>query len=367
MNILMLDSTKLGLYKDRVEDWEKGKMIAPVTVDMALTRACNYRCVYCYGQLQSNNGDGGIPRDRAMDFLEDCAEIGVKGVSLVSDGESTVSHYWDHFIMRGKELGLAMALGTHGYLLKEVELENTLPCLSYLRFNISAADSKSYSRIHGVPEHAFKRVMNNIHNAVRIKHRSNLPVTIGLQMVLMPEFKDQILPLASLAVDSNVDYLVIKHCSDDENGSLGVDYDKYPQLYDTLKQAESLSTGNTAIVVKWSKLREGNRRTYSRCYGPPFLLQVSGSGLVAPCGMLFNDRYSRYHMGDITKARFRDIVKSDRYWEVIRELASDKFDARTMCGCLCLQHSVNKVLDGVVNRGKELTPVDNRVIHKEFV
>ena len=41
---------------------------------------------------------------------------------------------------------------------------------------------------------------------------------------------------------------------------------------------------------------------------------------------------------------FKEIWQSDRYWEVIDLIASDKFDARMMCGTLCLQHKVNEFL-----------------------
>ena len=40
----------------------------------------------------------------------------------------------------------------------------------------------------------------------------------------------------------------------------------------------------------FNNLKEGKRR-YKRCYGPAFIMQFSGSGLVAPCGMLFNRRF----------------------------------------------------------------------------
>ena len=56
------------------------------------------------------------------------------------------------------------------------------------------------------------------------------------------------------------------------------------------------------------------------------MIQISGSGLVAPCGMLFNERYKRFHIGNICKTRFKDIWNSDEYWEVMNHLASDNFD-----------------------------------------
>ena len=36
--------------------------------------------------------------------------------------------------------------------------------------------------------------MRNIKYAVELKRKLNLDVTLGIQMVLMPEFKDEIIP-----------------------------------------------------------------------------------------------------------------------------------------------------------------------------
>ena len=50
----------------------------------------------------------------------------------------------------------------------------------------------------------------------------------------MPEHEDQILPLANLGKELRPDYLVIKHCSDNEDGDLGVDYSAYEALKNKL-------------------------------------------------------------------------------------------------------------------------------------
>jgi len=341
---LVLDATKICWHQDRLKAWKRGERFAPLTIDMALTRACNFKCVYCYSQLQENKGKK-ITLEVMKRFLDDCAEIGVRGISFVSDGESTCNPAYVESIEYGYAKGISMALGTNGYLLKEKVLERILPCLTYLRFNISAGQPQRFSEIMGVPQQWFYTVKENILNAVRIKKEKSLDVTIGLQMVLMPEFADQILPLAELGKQLRPDYLVIKHCSDDEHGALGVNYEGYRNLYDIIKQAEGLSDEEYLVKAKWSKIKSEGKRDYQRCYGPPFLLQLSGSGLVAPCGCLFNDKYSRYHIGNIVGTRFKDIVFGDRYRQVMDELASERFDARTMCGTLCVQHKVNEVLD----------------------
>jgi len=285
-----------------------------------------------------------MTKDVVFRFLDDAADIGVKAISFVSDGESTCSPHIYDAITRGKSNGLDMALGTNGYLLKDERLSEILSCLTYLRFNISAASPVRYSQIMGCRQDDFHKVVKTIKECVKIKKENKLTVTIGLQMVLLPQFADQVIPLVKLGNELGVDYTVIKHCSDDEEGRLGVDYAKYYGLIDTLKDAESYSTLDYLVKAKWSKLLSGGKRCYTQCYGPPFIMQFSGSGLVAPCGMLFNSRYKKYHIGNIVDTPFKEIWKSDRYWEVVGLLASDKFDARTMCGSLCLQHKVNEFL-----------------------
>ncbi len=343
MSQLILDGHKLAWHKDRVEAWLNGEKIAPITVDCSLTRACTYRCVYCYGQLQEND-EKRMTRDVILRFLDDAADIGVKAISFVSDGESTCSPYLYDAIIHGKKNGLDMALGTNGYLLKDERLEDILPALTYLRFNISAGEGKRYAEIHGCPEGHYHKIVRTIQECVRIKKARSLEVTLGLQMVLLPQFRDQILPLSRLGKKLGADYLVIKHCSDDENHSLKVDYSKYNELVDVLKEAENCSEENYLVKAKWSKILSGGKRKYNRCYGPPFITQFSGSGLVAPCGMLFNTQYKDFHIGNIVDTSYKTIWKSDRYWEVMAMLASDRFNPQIHCGTLCLQHKVNEFL-----------------------
>lgn len=311
---------------------------------MALTRACNYACSFCYAMMQENKRQT-IDQAVIYRFLDDCKEMDVKGISLVSDGESTLSPVFVDTIKRGHANGISMAVGSNGSLLNEAKIREILPCLTYFRVNFSAGERTRYAEIMGVKETMYDKVCKNISTMMRVKKELGLKTTIGMQMVLMPQDKDQIVPLAKLGKELGVDYSIIKHCSDNEDGYLGVDYSKYKDLEVTLKQAEMESSGEYKVYVKWSKIRAEGRRSYQRCYGPPFLIQLSGSGLVAPCGMLFNERYKKYHMGNICEKSFKEIVFSDRYWEVVDYLRSERFDAQKMCGSLCLQHKVNERLD----------------------
>ena len=91
-------------------------------------------------------------------------------------------------------------------------------------------------------------------------------------------------------------------------------------------------------------------------------------GLVAPCGMLFNERYKKFHIGNIAEQSFKEIWSSDQYWDVMNYLASPKFDAQKMCGALCLQHKVNEYLDEYKKGRNELVePTELPPMHANFV
>ena len=83
---------------------------------------------------------------------------------------------------------------------------------------------------------------------------------------------------------------------------------------------------------------------------------MSGSGLVAPCAQLFNEKFKKFHIGNITQTSFKKIWNSQKYWKVMNHLSSSHFNAQKQCGNLCLAHKVNEFLDsykkGLVNLEK---------------
>ncbi len=340
---LQLDGSKVGWWRDRVEAWERGEKIAPVTMDVAWTRKCAAACNFCYATMQASEG-GEITKEIAFHFLEDAAEIGVKGISLISDGESTEVPYYADSIEYGGKLGLQLGISTNGMKLTRPIMEQILPHLSYLRFNFSGGDKKRWSEIMGVKQIWYEKVIETIKTAMEIKRRDNLPVTINMQFVVMPTDADQIIPFTKLAKEIRPDYAIMKHCADNKDGGLGVDYKDYADIFPLFQEAETYSDEGFRVVVKWSRLEDEGKRHYSRCFGPPFITQMSGNGLIAPCGFLFNEKYKAFHIGNITKTRFRDIFASDRYWEVMNYLASEFFNPQKRCGPNCLQTNTNQWL-----------------------
>lgn len=368
---LILDNHKVSYHYERVKAWENGEKIAPISVDMALTRACGAMCSFCYAMVQEPGDRSNIKTKEALDLLDDFAEIGVKAVSLVSDGESTLSKAYIPFIQHASKIGIDVGNATNGWEFEKDKVDQVLPHLTWVRFTVGAGTPEGYAKImFKSKEHTevFDRAMKNIKYAVELKKKLNLNVTLGIQMVLTPDLSHEILPFSKLALDLGVDYGVIKHCSDDELGTLGIDYSQYEKMYPLIQEAEKLSNDKTKIIAKWSKIMDKGVSSYNRLYGPQFLLQCSGSGLVAPSGQFFNARYSKLHMGNFTEERFIDIYKSDRYKRVMDYIASPSFDARTMMGTLPITHQLNEALDDHAKGKKLIKPnYGPKPLHVNFI
>jgi len=348
---MTLDGSNVGYHRERVEAWERGERIAPIFMDIAWTRKCQAACHFCYAQAQASEG-GEITRENAMDFLEDAAEIGVLAANYISDGESTMVPWYAEAVEKATDLGIAIGAGTNGISLSQNTLERILPRLMSLRVNFSAGEKKRYAEIMGLKQAVYDVVIGNIRNAVKLVRDNKWPCIVNMNLVCDPKDADQLLPFARLATELGVHYAIIKHCAVDTDGVLEVDYKGYGKIDETLRECEALSDETTKIVVKWNKLKHQGIRQYSRCFGPPFALQMSGNGLIAPCGPLFNEKYRAFHVGNITTQRFKDMFHSERYWEVMRYLASDEFDPRKRCPSDCMQNLTNdwlyRYLDGKV-------------------
>ena len=85
---LILDGTKLAWHLERVEQWQKGERIAPVTIDMALTRACNYSCGFCYAMFQENGrsvivSNTMTSEEEVLEYHSLTKELNVKFISVI--------------------------------------------------------------------------------------------------------------------------------------------------------------------------------------------------------------------------------------------------------------------------------------------
>lgn len=338
----IFDGCKMAWYREQLQAFMDGKRIYPVTIDMGIHKGCNMRCIFCYGTYQKPSNDY-IPTDKLLALAKDAGEVGIKGIAIIGDGEPTLNQGLYQFVQALTANGVESAVATNGLLLDERKTEILTKNCTWLRFNISAVGQK-YSQIHkGVPEGSFEHIKEVIDYAVRHKGKC----TIGLQMVLIPECFDQVVPLAQLGVDLGVDYVQVKQFSDAGTGMpMHFDMNRYDEIESILREAESLSNDTTQIIIKWHAIEESKKITMERkwefdwCVDLPFLFQISGNGKCYPCGYMFNK--DEYCYGDLQKERLADILEGARYWRVIDKVA--KTPLPELCDGQCRHACSNKFM-----------------------
>lgn len=347
------DACKLIYHQDKLQDYLDGKRIAPIHIDMGIHKNCNIRCIYCYG-IKQKPSHLYIPEERLLLLVQDAKECGVKSIAIIGDGEPTLNNGLYPMVRLARSVGLDVAVATNGLLLnggRRGSLATLCDCLVWLRFNISAV-GEAYDKIHGTKD-GFKKIDPIIREAVELGNKSGC--TIGMQMVCIPECFDQVVPLAEYAIDTGVDYLVIKQFSNpEEDIPVNFDMNEYDKVMDRLKEAEEMSNEKTRIVVKWSAIRDTRNITslklwdFDRCIDLPFIFQISGDGGCYPCGYLFGDE--RYCYGNITKQRLKDILTSERYWYIINLIA--KTPLEKLCKGQCRHCETNKFMDRLTKHYK---------------
>jgi radical SAM protein with 4Fe4S-binding SPASM domain len=337
----MMDSHKLFWHPERVSQWVRGEKIAPLYLDMGITRSCNISCSYCYYSVPENRSSDIIETPALVSFLQEAADIGVKAIGFLGDGEPMLHPGVYEAVVAGKDSGLDMAVATNGVLMQEEGLEEFLAALSWLRFNVSAGTPATYSNVMGVDPRIFQRVLGNIGRCVAIKRSKGLSLTIGIQMVLIPECLADIVPFAAMGRCLGVDYAVVKQCAeraDDGRSLTAADYEKNRHL---LQEAEALSTDDYRVIIKWGKIEGGGVKRYDRCYGPEFLPQISGNGDLYCCGAFFGN--PEFLIGNINHNSFRELVSGERYAAVMRRVR-ERVDVHHDCGNNCRQNEINEYL-----------------------
>lgn len=346
-----LDSNKLLWHMDRVhKHFVRGKRIAPVMIDAGITKICNIKCEFCYGIHQGMNG-AIIPREPLIRLFSDAPKLGIKAIAIVGDGEPTLNPALVDAVKAGEESGLDMAMATNGVRMPDNMIADLVDRLVWLRFNLSAVGD-NYQVVHGVPQ--WEKVKANIERSVRYRDASGSDCTIGLQMVLTKNALKSVIEEAQFAIDSGVDYFVVKQCSDPLDKGMVVpeaEWFDHPEVTAVLKQAEAMSIEKTRIIVKFAAMATRWKRPYAHCLDVPLLFQMSGDGKCYPCGYLFGDE--RYCYGDITKQSIGEILASEHYWAIIKKMQTE-FNVHKDCHGHCRHQSTNEFIHKFVNKPEHL-------------
>jgi MoaA/NifB/PqqE/SkfB family radical SAM enzyme len=175
----------------------------PVTLQIARTNACNFKCVYCSDHRAGNQ----IPRATISDAVwQELVEIVDRAVVLAFHGVSEFMIDKDFFsIVAGcAAAGSMLSLNTNGSVCTEKHLAalGSYPGTINMNFSLDAAPPEMYGRIRGWD---FLRVLVNVRAYVRCCQSRRDRTLITVSFVITRTNVGEMVPFVYLAKALDVD------------------------------------------------------------------------------------------------------------------------------------------------------------------
>jgi len=315
----LIDGHKLSYHPERVGQWieakddmEKLKKIYPIYVEISAVGACNHRCTFCgvdYIGYQNVRWETKLLQER----LTEMSELGIRSVMFAGEGEPLLHKNLDDIIEHASSVGIDSSITTNFVFLNEKNVYKIFKNASWVKVSINAGTKETYSKVHRTKESDFTKVLDNMKLAVKTKKEHNLTCTLGAQMLLLPENKDEALLLAKTVKEIGIDYLVIKpysqHLFSKTKTYKNVDYKPLLQLEQEL---EKLCDENFNVVFRsntMKKLETGH--SYKKCYSTPyFWAHLMADGSLYGCSAYLQQ--SKFSYGNVKENSFQTVWESEK-------------------------------------------------------
>ena len=362
------DSKKIFRHIKHVYELYATGDTTPVHMTIGFTNYCQHKCPWCYinwqqaGSNSERSGAGDKNRkainadNRLIAAVKEAAEMGLKAVTIVGDGEPTMHKKFTNYLKELKSYGLDIGLFTNFSFTKESIVDDILENCFFVRGSLDSAKKEYHDKTHG--NNDFDLVIKNIKEMIKRRGKKKFPI-IGIQYVTNTEnYKD--LPYAAdFYKNLGVNYLTIKPMLKNDLNIAHQSNDlKFKEVFPYMKEAESIQNENFKVYAKYSQFIELlGRKTndgvyYKKCQATPLSPYLDEDGNVEMCGNLKGRGFT---MGNIYQNSFKEIWNSKK-----RETCINKIDLKK-CPAGCKLDPLNKVLWDTFN------DKDKEKIHTNFV
>jgi wyosine [tRNA(Phe)-imidazoG37] synthetase (radical SAM superfamily) len=121
---------------------------APVSINLDVTTACNYRCDHCVDMDILNTGIR-YDHDKLKDSLSVMAENGLKSVIVIGGGEPTTYPGFEDIIRHLKSLNQRIGIVTNGSLLKKIKaVADCLTPADWVRLSLDSGSNETFYAMH---------------------------------------------------------------------------------------------------------------------------------------------------------------------------------------------------------------------------
>ncbi len=333
---------KAAHHPERIDAFRRGTLPVPVHVQMILSDLCNQDCSFCayrmsaglstelFATAETHNPNRKMPTDKAVEILNDCAQLGVRAVQFTGGGEPTVHKDHLRIFDHAQALGLDTALVTNGVKLDAGH--RAVQAMKWIRISVDAGKPQTYARIRRVSTGHWNKVWSCVHNLSR-----DYGGRLGVGFVVTPENYSEIADCANHARDFGAQNIRIGAVfSKDGIGFYG---SLIPRIIDEIERAKHEEIDGFKVIDLFGRRLgdlEAASPQHSACYYQHMTTYIGADLNVYRC---CNTSYSELGtVANLRDKRFRD--------HVMEQQPLDSFDARQCRFCQFTGH--NAALRGLV-------------------
>lgn len=343
---IRMDSHKLIYHPEVVAKWLNGENIYPIELEIGLTNACNHRCIFCAVDYTGYKPDR-IDSELLISNLKEMAPKGVKSIIYAGEGEPLLHKDAPNIINQTKSLGIDVAMSTNGVLLTPEVSKECLKSLTWIRFSVAGIMDETYDKIQCGKPGDLSKVLLNMEEAVKVKKEQYLHTTLGVQLLLLPDNKDEIVQMGKRLREIGVDYFTIKPFSQHPQSQhiLQVDYKEMMELE---REVKELETEDYKIYFRAHSMQKLEcKRCYAHCWALPFMVYMDAKGNLWPCIVFMGKEELKY--GNINEQSFVSIWEGNHRREIVNYFMN--MDLESNCRDLCRLDEMNRYLNELKNPG----------------
>lgn len=346
---IRMDSHKLIYHPEVVARWMKGENIYPIELEIGLTNACNHRCIFCAVDYTGYKPDR-IDSQLLINNLKELAPKGVKSIIYAGEGEPLLHKEAPDIINNTKSLGIDAALSTNGVLLTPEILKECLKSLTWVRFSIAGITDETYDKIQQGKHGDLSKVLFHMEEAVTVKRKQKLKTTLGVQLLLLPENKDEIVKMGKEFRRIGIDYFTIKPFSQHPQSQHILQID-YKEMMELEKEIKELQTENYKIYFRAHSMQKLEcKRCYEHCWALPFMVYMDAKGNLWSCIAFMGKEELKY--GNINESSFVEIWEGNHRKEIVDYFMH--MDLEKNCRELCRLDEMNRYLEELKHSGEHV-------------
>jgi len=345
---------------------------APLSINLDLTTACNYRCDHCVDLDILNTGIR-FEHDKLLASLELMAQKGLRSVIVIGGGEPTLYPKFAETIRFMKSLKLQVSIVSNGTGNKKIaEIADCMDSQDWVRLSLDSGSNPTFQAMHN-PRKNF--ILEEICAVVPEIKAANPDLTVGFSYIVtwqgafinntnIVENLHEIVQATKLARDSKFSYISFKPflTRDELNNAEVIDISHAQNLEDTIGRIQAQvdeavqmetddfkvhrSTGLKAMLQgKTQKLGLQPRQCHMQ-----FFRQV-----LSPLGLYNCPVYRNQDHGRLgSKNAVADELSYDATRGVTAELVQS-FNATSNCKKVtCLYNDVNWWIEHLIEHPAEL-------------